>query len=146
MKFTMNVGRAHLPFPKFDRKMKLFLALSLVILFQMHANVGYAQDKISLDMKGASVFEVLEEIERTTDFRFHYKKTDINLSRKVTIKAKRKDIAAILQVLFKDGSVNYEISNRNIILTPKRTETYNLPEPTSGLDIQRTVSGTVTDA
>src|SRR5690606_7103412 len=96
--------------------------------------------------KGASVFEVLEEIERTTDFRFHYKKTDINLSRKVTIKAKRKDIAAILQVLFKDGSVNYEISNRNIILTPKRTETYNLPEPTSGLDIQRTVSGTVTDA
>src|SRR5690606_39743468 len=143
---TMNVGRACLPFLKFDRKMKLFLALSLVILFQMHANFGYAQDKISLDMKGASIFEVLEEIERTTDFRFHYKKTDINLSKKVTIRAKRKNIVAILQVLLKDGAVNYEISDKNIILTSKRTETYNFPEPKSGLYIQRAVSGTVTDA
>ncbi|MBC9795372.1 SusC/RagA family TonB-linked outer membrane protein [Sinomicrobium sp. FJxs] len=101
-------------------------------------------------MKEATLQKVLDEVERTTDFRFHYKETAVDLSRKVTIRVRRKGIETILDTLFKDTGVFYEIADKNIILTPRikaPKEQDAPPAPKSTGDSQQyfVVSGTVTD-
>lgn len=146
-----NYGNWLALFPKSDLKMKLSLLFFLVVLFQIRAHDGYAQGtKISLDMKTVSITEVLDEIERTTDFRFHYDVDRVNLSRKVSIKVRKKSIENVLQTLFKATPVNYEVTDKNIILKPKPKtplKQVSLPgnKTTTEAMQEVEVTGTVTD-
>lgn len=67
-------------------------------------------------MRNSTVKEVLKEIENLSEFTFYYNDEAINSSRKVSIQAKSKTIEEILSQILSD--CDYQIDNRNIILTP----------------------------
>ncbi|MBC9795125.1 SusC/RagA family TonB-linked outer membrane protein [Sinomicrobium weinanense] len=68
-------------------------------------------------MKAVTVLEVIDKIEAISEFQFHYEKKDLDVNRLVSIKMKKKNIRKILQDLFKDSSITYEINDRDIILS-----------------------------
>src|SRR5680860_1675765 len=101
---------------KVGLKMKLTVFLTIVSLFQIHANTYSQSKKISLDMPDATVEEVIQEIESLSDFKFLLNRKDVELERKVSIKVKKKPIATILSEMFAGTDVGFEVLNKQIIL------------------------------
>ena len=133
--------------PKFNLKMKLTVFFLIITFFQMQANSGYAQKtKISLDLKEASLTEVFTIIESKTEFKFFYKNEAVNLNRKITIQAKKERIRDILDVLFKDSSVIYEVIGKQIVikkLTPPKYIEKSEKDDLQSQDI--IIKGTIND-
>lgn len=133
-------------FLKFDLKMKLTTILLLVSLFKIQASTYSQNTKLTLDMNNASVGEVFKEIEGTSEFRFLYESTNVDLTRKVSIHVKKKKIDDVLSLLFKGTHIDYKVYNRQVLLTKKKT--LDIPEDVkieSGSQ-QRLVRGTIRDA
>ena len=104
-----------LPLFKIDLKLKLTTILFLVAMFTMKAN-SYAQSKVTLDVKRTTVEAVIEAIEQTTDFRFVYNVTDVDLSRRVTINVKESEIGEVLKKMFKKTDTDFVVRGTQVIL------------------------------
>ncbi|NDV17488.1 SusC/RagA family TonB-linked outer membrane protein [Muricauda sp. TY007] len=132
--------------PLFDLKMKLTLTFFLIVFFQMQAETGYAQTtKISLDMKSASVFEIIEEIEATTEFRFFYRSEELNVDRKVDIQVDKERIESVLQKVFTGSNTNFKIIDRHIVLTQRKNNPLPTHQDKEKEDQETQISGTVSD-
>ncbi len=137
---------------KFDLKMKLTTLLLLAVLIQLNANTTYSQNtRITLNMTGATVEDVLTEIESKTEFKFFVDTKRIDVKRKVTINERRKRVSKILEKIFSGTAVTYEVFNKQIILKNEEVEnlaatpTKKIPEKESEVP-QQTISGTIIDA
>ncbi|WP_116787318.1 TonB-dependent receptor [Flavobacterium psychrotrophum] len=115
MKKNPNSIGAELPMFKIDLKLKLTTLFFLVAMFTVKAGT-YAQGKVSLDLNNSSVEKVIETIEQKTDFRFIYNISDIDLGRTISIKVKDKEIAAVLEKIFKGTSIDFKVRGTQIIL------------------------------
>ncbi|WP_425237691.1 SusC/RagA family TonB-linked outer membrane protein [Ulvibacterium sp.] len=134
--------------PELDLKMKLTFFFLIVALFQIQANSGYSQNtKISLDLAQVTLAEVFSEIESKTEFRFFYKNEDVNLDRKLTLKIKKERIHVILNRIFQDGKVSYEVFNKHIILKKATYPTSSQKQVDSSPKLyQLQISGTISDS
>ncbi|MBM1106824.1 TonB-dependent receptor [Aurantibacter crassamenti] len=100
-----------------NTKVKITFFFLLTALFQMNANTGYAQiTKISLNLEEVTLREAFDEIESKTAFRFFYKNQDLQLNRKVTLKLKKKSIDVVLDKLFHNDVVTFEVYDTYIVL------------------------------
>lgn len=129
-------------------KMKLSLVVLLTITLSLQAKSSYSQlTKVTLDMESATVAEVIDEIESTTEFTFIFKTTAVDLSQRVTVKFKRANIEEVLNRLFNKTSTVFEIFDRKIILT--ETQQLRIDDQDKAeieQPIQYQVSGTVMDS
>ncbi len=120
--------------------MRNTLLILIISTFQVFATDGYAQTKkINLEMKNASIKEVLFAIEEQSEFYFLFNSELIDVAKKVDIKIEEEKVDAILARLFSKEEVDFLIKDRYIILTPVDGE------KESFLAQQPAVSGTVTD-
>ncbi|WP_417355428.1 SusC/RagA family TonB-linked outer membrane protein [Flavobacterium sp.] len=155
------------PILKFDLKMKLTVFLTVLSLFQLQAFTTYGQKaKVSLDMEGMPLKMVFKEIEKQTDFRFFYNLDDINTERSVSLKMDRQPLDRVLEELFKNTTVDYNIVEKQIVLTVKKSppvkpktkevqqkykmqgmvrDANGLPIPGVNVLIKNTLTGTFTD-
>ncbi|MCM4167105.1 TonB-dependent receptor P26 [Arenibacter antarcticus] len=134
---------------KFNLKMKLSLLFLLTVSFVMQANSTYSQKtKISLDLGIATVETVLDEIETKTEFKFIFNTKTIDLNRKVSIKVKKASVERILELLFKEMDVSYELDDRKILLKEKEIKKIgkSIKSPTVSSNVQFQVSGTISDS
>jgi TonB-dependent starch-binding outer membrane protein SusC len=124
---------------------KLFLTMKITIfllsccLVNIIAAPTYSQaTKVSLNLKNASIEEVLNKIEDISEFYFLYNNKLIDVTRKVNIEADNESIKDILnEILNEDTKVI--IYDRQIILTPG--DVMSLSEAIQQLKL----TGTVTD-
>lgn len=110
-----------------------------------HASATYAQSAlISLYMENKPMQQVLQEIEKNSEFKFFYNNKQINLSHKVSVNASAEDVFSILDQLFKNTDIGYKILDKNIVLARKD----RLEETTiaSLQQQQKTISGTIVDS
>lgn len=120
--------------------MKLSVFLVLVFALQGFATNSYSQQKqVTLELKNVKVLNVLNEIERTSDYYFLFNKDLVNVDRIVSLSANQSDVKQVLEDLFEGTNVNFVISDRQIVLT---TEGSSISQP----DEKKTVKGKVTDA
>ncbi|GAA4939084.1 TonB-dependent receptor [Algibacter agarivorans] len=99
-------------------------------------------------MENASIFEIIEEIESKTEFKFFYSKNDLSLLQKVNIYAKKSKIEKVLEKVFQDSSINYNVIERQIILTPKKEKSQEVKQTSETPIIKQEpiqISGTVKD-
>jgi TonB-dependent receptor-like protein len=100
-----------------ELKMKFTLFFLLIGVFMGKANYDHSPNaKISLDFNEVTLLEVFNEIEDKTTFTFFYKNDEINPGQKVTIKIVQKSVLVILEQLFKNNALVYEIKGRQIII------------------------------
>ena len=146
-KLLENSGRVHSVW-KYDLKMKLSTIFLLVSVFAMQANSTYSQNtKVTLNVRNASIEQVIDLIEEKTEFRFAYKIKDVDIKRIVSIKANKEKITSILERIFLNTKTTYKIIDRQIFLTRKAVKTTNVQNVVGEASTQQSeVSGTVLDS
>ncbi len=140
--------------------MRITLVIWLVGALQVLAGSGYSQNtRLNLQIRSASIKEVLLAIENQSEFYFLYNSELIDVQRKVDVSAKNETIDQILSKLFPKEEVSVLVRDRHIILTPvekvmqqpasgvKGTVTGKSGEPLPGVTVmlKGTGTGTVSD-
>ena len=97
--------------------MKLTFFVCFLGLFNVSASVYSQQTKLTLNIDKASIYEVLSQIENQTDFVFIYKSDIIDGNKKVDVNVKKTTVDKVLNSIFKDSGIKYEIIKNEIILT-----------------------------
>ncbi|PXX22861.1 TonB-dependent receptor [Arenibacter sp. ARW7G5Y1] len=144
MKNLRQVKEIALTRLKTNLKMKLSVLFLVIVLFQTHANNSYAQKtKIFLDLKNVPIEVVLNEIQKQSEFRFLVNVSEIDLSEKVTVFAKKETIKKVLTKIFKNREIDFEVSRKQIILTAKEIIKQ---KDAINIGFQQTIQGIVKDA
>ncbi len=98
---------------------KLTFFLLFVGLLQVSA-ASYAQmTKLNLKMTNASLVEVFEKIEAQSEFRFFYDNSQIDLKQKVNLDMSNSKIEDVLNDVFKNTNIKFEVMDRHILVTSK---------------------------
>ncbi|MEC3907874.1 TonB-dependent receptor [Tamlana sp. 2201CG12-4] len=147
MKKIRDIKKVSLPSFEFDLKMKLTTLFLFSILFGMYANESYSQKtKISLDFENATIREIIDQIEFSTDFRFIYATRDIDLNREVSVIASQEKIKEILLKMFDGTNTNYKVRGVHVIL--KKGKRRKKPISTQSAEVEQdpiTITGVITD-
>lgn len=98
--------------------MKLSLIICLVAFSQIFAGTGYSQStRLSLQLKNATIREILETIENQSEFFFMYNGSIIDVNQRVSVKADNALINDLLNQILSGTGISYKIDNRQIALT-----------------------------
>ncbi len=121
--------------------MKNTLVILLLAVGQVIATESYSQTTaLSLNMKNASIKEVMNQIENKSEFYFLYSSKLIDVERKVNINVSNEKISKILDQLFEGTDIIHTVLERQIVLAPKMlTETTTQQQG-------KTITGTVKDS
>lgn len=111
-------------------KMKLTILFSFFLFTMSFANSFSQTGKLNLNLKNATVQELIHEIENQTDFYFLYQDEILNDQQRITIQVKDESLDSILKKLENQTSVEVEIADHQIILKKKVAVKIPLPQTT----------------
>jgi TonB-linked SusC/RagA family outer membrane protein len=123
---------------KLTKNMRLFLLTGLFfILISVPGRLNAQSTKITLNLVNVPLNDVLNEIEKKSDYTFLVNQEVVDVNRKVDAVFTNTSIKDILNQLFKGEKVNFVTSDHQIIISPNKTK---------GGDFQpKKVTGRVTD-
>lgn len=106
---------------KFLKIMKIYFFITLLSVFSIAAENTYSQSKsVSIDVKGVTLREALQEIEMNSDYLFLFMdNTESGLSRRVNVSYNNRSINEIMDLLLKNTDLVYSIVNRQITISKK---------------------------
>lgn len=106
--------------PKISTRMKIAGLFLTCFLGTASASSVYSQTaRISIEMRNATVEDVLNEIEKSSQFHFIYNNKLVNVDRTVNVDFSNESIESILKKVFKSTDIEYSINDKQIILRPK---------------------------
>ena len=142
---------------KFLKIMKLSAVFLFIATLQIMAT-GYAQTvSLNLNMDKTSIGDVFREIERQTELSFIFSDDISSLNKEVSVNVHKKNIKDVLNNLFTDTDLGYQILNEKLIviapkailqqitITGKVTDANGNLLPGASVVVKGTVQGTVTD-
>lgn len=93
--------------------------LMLLLLCLMFITGAYAQDKrVTIHRSNAEIVQVMNDIEKQTDYLFVYgQEVDVKVHK--TVQADNQKVSSVLNTLFTDTNIGYELKGKHIILTKK---------------------------
>lgn len=100
------------------------LAFFIFILsFGVHSQIYAAEQdgKITLSFSDIPLREALSRIEKVSDYTFFYDEKNVNVNQKVRLDVKDVNMQSLMTALLKDTNLDFEISNRQIVLLPKKS-------------------------
>ena len=111
------------------------------IAFLLMTGTAYAQSaKVTLNRKKVSVREVLNDIERQTDYLFLYNNEQLDFD--VSVDARNESVRTVLDRIFAGTPIRFALEGKHIVL---RKETQRVADTVSP-PAKRTVTGTVSDS
>lgn len=116
---------------------KIYL-LIIICLFSVGVSAQSGTEKISLSFKNIPLKEAMEKIEKASGYTFFYDATQTNVEQTVSLTAQNEEIRLALRKMFNPTNLTFRFSKKQIVLTPKGTETTK-----KGAD--KTITGLVTD-
>ena len=147
--------------------MKMSFFLFVLSVNAVFASESYAQNTfLTLSMTDKTVTEVLDEIERQSEFRFYYNSKLVDTNRKVNVNTEESDVFTVLNQLFTATTVGYKVVDKDVILVKKDakdsspqiavafqgilvtgrvTDEANEPIPSANVIVKGTTIGQVTD-
>lgn len=118
---------------------KLKILLSFLCFILWIGQTAAQNSGLTLKMCDAKIEDVIREIEKQSNYRFIYNNELVNVDSRVSVNVTNQSVKDILNQIFKDKNIQYEIKNFQIILTPK-----NAPANTSQ-NRSRIIRGRVID-
>src|SRR5690554_4511732 len=128
--------------------MRICLLFLFAITFQMMALNSNAQDAvIELKTSTVTINQLIEEIEKQTDYLIVYSNREIDTKRRVKVSNSSDKVSSYLNSAFLNTDISYNFENNYIILTTKLEQaSLNIKEIIDLKQQQnRTVSGKITD-
>lgn len=165
-KLTLARRRNSHAYKQFLLAMRLTVFLFVFSVAVVMANTGHSQEaKITLQLKNATLSDVLNAIENNSSYYFMLNNKLIDLSKRINIDVQDKMINEILTLLSEKVGIKYKIYDRQIVLSPgdqrlndfsvspqqksisgKVTDVSGIPLPGVTVVLKGTASGTITDA
>lgn len=143
---------------KIVRIMKIAVVIILATCLQVSAK-GFSQNRITLTLNAVDVKKALSLIERKSDFRFLYNQSLVSDLEKVNIVANNEEVTEVLNRIFENTPVSYQLLANNLVVLKERSKTIVVApitgrvvsasgEPIVGVSItvKGTTTGTSTDA
>jgi TonB-linked SusC/RagA family outer membrane protein len=150
------------------KKLLLAMKLTTILLFlsvMAMASGSYSQNtRFDLTVRNASIVQVLEEIERLTEYGFLFKTDQLDLEARYTLDLKGAKIDNVMNEILDRNLYSYRMMDRIIVISKvgtdilsggdqapgkvsgKVTDTRNQPLPGVTVVVKGTTQGTVTDA
>jgi TonB-dependent starch-binding outer membrane protein SusC len=158
--FTNPTLRGRKPVSKtYLLSMKLSVILCLFGMMQVSAAVFSQNSKLTLSFENTSIKDVLNNIEKSTEFRFFYNEDFVNLDQKVTIEATDRPMEEVLTDLLKTSQAGFRVLENNlIVIAPNKLmqkkgisgkitdQKTGAPIPGVNIVIKGTTLGTFTDS
>ena len=120
--------------------MRATLFALFVTVSQVIATGTYSQNtRLSLNLKNVTIRDAMLEIENKSDYYFMYDATRVNVNRKIDVVCDHLEIKEILNKVFQETGITYEINNRQIALNI-------LSDAFPFLQARKTITGKVTDS
>ncbi len=150
-----------LPLGKIIRVMKITAFLLLIAFIQVSAATYSQSTKLNLTYENVKLSDLLDKIEKTSEYRFFYDSQSVDMSRTVTVDLKDSNLKEVLnKVLSKN--LTYEMINSNIVvikcsnagevinqqpssISGRVTDSSGAPLPGVTVVVKGTTKGTVTD-
>jgi TonB-linked SusC/RagA family outer membrane protein len=129
----------------FRRKFRIHLIVVLSILFFASVTNLFAQNvKLSLNVREMPITDVFKRIKTQTQMSIVYNVSDIDVEKKITIKADNEDLSVVLDKIIEGTNLNYTIENNYIVLFVKNL-LKNSPTENSIQNGKITIKGIVRD-
>lgn len=121
------------------RIMKIQLILLFIFCTGVYATETYSQEvRISISHRNSTVKNVLDEIEKKTNYFFLYNEQDVDVNRRVSVSVSESSLKDVLSQLFNNTEIAYVIEKNNIVLVKRNM----VEQPQQTL---QKVTGVVTD-
>ncbi|MCL3780941.1 SusC/RagA family TonB-linked outer membrane protein [Prolixibacteraceae bacterium JC049] len=119
--------------------MKITVFLLLISMLHVSAK-SFSQSVMTVEYQKVSIDKVFADLEKNSDYSFVYRKSDLDMNKLVSYKAKKEDIFQILTDVLEDQNLAFRVDNRIVIILPKN----NSKRAFVGSQ-QKTIAGKVTD-
>lgn len=130
--------------PKSFQLLRKIVPLLVAALLSLSSVAQSKTGYISIDVKDVPVKEVLDKIERQTDFRFSYKESSLTGCGNVTLNCDKLPLQSVLNQLLQDTPLTYRIvSSKSIIIIEKNSNEKEATNVTGSK--AKTIKGVVTD-
>ncbi|RIJ50841.1 SusC/RagA family TonB-linked outer membrane protein [Maribellus luteus] len=120
---------------------KLTTLFILISIMQISANSYSQTGKLDLKLKNTTIFDVFEQIENVSSYRFFYDNAQEDLLKKVSIRTENKELSDILHELLDDTNLTWEVKDNLILVRSKNSK----GDSKNILQQQKSISGTVKD-
>jgi TonB-linked SusC/RagA family outer membrane protein len=128
---------------KFFRVMKITSFLLLIALIQVSAATTYSQStKLNLNYENVKLSDLLDKIEKASDYRFFYNSQSTDLSKTVSVNSQDSDLKEVLDKVLGSNLIYEMVNNNIVVIKSKNAGTDEL----SGTQQQKAISGKVTDS
>jgi TonB-linked SusC/RagA family outer membrane protein len=114
-------------FPKRKSYKKMWLIMRLTMLFFLgcflfaNANSYSQTTRLDVSLKKATINDVIEYIEKNSEFIFLYQKNDLDVTKEVEVDLKNATIHQILDKILQDEAVRYDVYERQIVIRKAST-------------------------
>ena len=151
------------------KQVPLFMKISVVLLF-MCLGIVYPYETngqnalISLKVKNQTVSDVLEQIEKQSNYFFFYNNKEVDTNRVISFDVANKQLRDVLDIMFDNSKIQYSVLENSIILSNREisvtvgneriqgipvagtiTDTSGEPMPGVNVTVKGTLTGVVTD-
>lgn len=133
---------------------KCTLILIIISSFQVFSK-GYAQEKININLHGASIKKALTEIEKASSFRFVYNDDALNAKYVGNVSLNNVSINEAMDILLTKTGLTYKLNGNNLVLitttipvvpiTGRVTDDKGLPLPGVSIRVKGAQTGVITD-
>lgn len=114
-----KIGRLYYAI-KFLRVMRVLLLFLFMCVTLTMATNSYSQNAtLNLHMNNATIEEVINGIEKQTNYHFLYNKEVVDVNQKISISTEGKKLTDVLDNLFRNADIAYTISEKHIVLNTK---------------------------
>ncbi len=115
------------PFCRKDLKkllliMKLSFVLMLVGVINISASVYSQNKKFTFSNTNATIEQILDDVEKQSEFKFFFQREQINVDTKVDINIKDGKVENVLDKIFEDENVKYKVYDNNLIILVPASE------------------------
>ena len=110
------VKQTVIPFYKGKKKNGRLRPLALSLCLLTFAGVSAQTDKVSLDVKNATVKELFSAIEKQTPWHFSYRDAEVKEKERVTLSVKNEELKVVLTQELKKRNLTYRLSGNKIII------------------------------
>ena len=136
-------------FKKLGLVMRLCIILLLISGASVMASSGYSQStRLSMNLEKVTLGELIEQIEKNTEFIFVFYDDIVDLEKKVSVKAEDATVDKILEQAFETTNNTFAIFDRQIVITNKTKAEgkITLEDAEADQPQRKEISGTVKDA
>jgi TonB-dependent starch-binding outer membrane protein SusC len=102
--------------------MKFILLFMVIVSFQATAEIFSQYAKVTLDIKNGTIEDVFTEIENQSDFNIFYKVDQIDVTKKLSVKAEEKLLSELLDGLLPTYKASYTVLDKIIVIRGQETK------------------------